>query len=157
MRHDLKVERFIKDELTLVVPPQHEFAERRRVKAGDLEKEPLILREKGSGTRRIVERALRRAGLSPKRMQIAMELDSTEAIKLAIEAGLGIGFAPVRGTHNELKLGTLREVPVEGLSLEREFSLVYRRRPEPARLALAFLEFLRGVRDRGLSRPKTHK
>lgn len=148
MRHDLKIEPFIEDELMLVVPPRHEFAERPRVKAAELEPQRLILREKGSGTRRIVERSLRQAGLSPKRLNIAMELDSTEAIKLAIEAGLGIGFVPVRGTHNELKLGTLREIPIEGISLQRHFSIVYRRRPEPARLALAFLEFLREVRDR---------
>lgn len=157
MRRDVKIEPFLKDELTLVAPPQHEFAERARVKAADLEKESLILREKGSGTRRIVERALRQAGLNPKRLRIAMELDSTEAIKLAIETGLGLGFVPLRGTYKELKLGTLREVAVEGLSLVREFSLVYPRRPEPTGLAMAFLTYLREIRDRERRPRAPHK
>ncbi|HVZ16806.1 MAG TPA: LysR substrate-binding domain-containing protein [Terriglobales bacterium] len=154
MRRDLKIEPFLSDQLMLIVPPRHPFAGRTQIQASDLAEQPLILREKGSGTRRIIERELRRFGLSPKRMKIALELDSTEAIKLAVEAGLGVGFVPLRATHKELKLGTLRQVAVDGLSLVRDFSLVYRRRPEPNGLPQVFLTFLRGVKGRDKSQKR---
>jgi DNA-binding transcriptional LysR family regulator len=148
MRRDLHVEPFLTDVLTLIVPPRHEFSDSSEVRASSLQSEPLILRENGSGTRRIVERALKRAGVNLKRLHVAMELDSTEAIKSAVEAGLGVGFVPRRATRKEIELGTLREIRVEGLDLKREFSLVYRRSPEPEGPARAFVEFLRALRSR---------
>lgn len=152
MRRDLHVEPFLTDVLTLIVPPRHEFGEGGgEVRASSLQGEPLILRENGSGTRRIVERALKRAGLNLKKLRVAMELDSTEAIKSAVEAGLGVGFVPRRATRKEIELGTLREIAVDGLDLEREFSLVYRRSPEPEGPAAAFVEFLRALRGRSMA------
>ena len=76
-----------------------------------------------------------------------MELDSTEAIKAAVEAGLGIGFVSSRAIPKELALGTLKNVTVEALRFHRDFSIIYPRGPEPTGPVGTFLLFLRATRD----------
>jgi DNA-binding transcriptional LysR family regulator len=145
LRRDLKIERFLADEIGVITPAHHEWGGQ-VISAEQVSKEKLILREDGSGTRRVVEAALRRAGVRLKRANIVMVLDSTEAIKSAVETGLGIGFVARRAIQKELKLGTLNELTVQGMKIERHFSIVLPRGPEPAGPAGAFLLFLRAVR-----------
>jgi len=76
----------------LIASTAHEWAERASVSVADLCAIPLLMRERGSGTRRVIEMALERQGAKRSAMHIVMELDSTEAIKSAVEAGLGVGF-----------------------------------------------------------------
>jgi DNA-binding transcriptional LysR family regulator len=78
----------VADEIVVVVPSKHEWVGQ-HVNVQQLRKAPLILRERGSGTRRVVEAALKAAGIQMKHTSVIMELDSTEAIKSAVEAGLG--------------------------------------------------------------------
>ena len=146
LRRDLKIERFLADEIGVIAPAHHEWAGQ-EISPGQLAKEKLILREDGSGTRRVVEAALRRAGVRLKQANVVMVLDSTEAIKSAVETGLGIGFVARRAIQKELKLGTLSELSVRGMKIERHFSMVLPRGPEPAGPAGAFLRFLRSVRS----------
>jgi DNA-binding transcriptional LysR family regulator len=113
----------------------------------DLAAADLVMREEGSGTRRVVENALKAAGLPRKSARIVMELDSTEAIKSAVESGLGIGFVSERAIQKELKLGSLQRILVKGLKIERVLTLVYRCGPEPTGAASAFVRFLRDIRD----------
>ena len=144
LRRDLKTEQFLADEIGVIAARQHEWVGH-TISAHQLSKEKLILREDGSGTRRVVEAALRRAGVRLKPANLAMVLDSTEAIKSAVEAGLGIGFVPRRAIQKEIKLGTLAELTVEGMKIERHFSIVLPRGPEPAGAAGTFLRFLHSV------------
>jgi DNA-binding transcriptional LysR family regulator len=138
----------VADEIVVVVPSKHEWVGQ-QVEAPQLLKAPLILREKGSGTRRVVEAALKAAGIQMKHIRIVMELDSTEAIKSAVEAGLGVGFVSRRAIQKELKLDTLGEAHITKLSMQRTFAIIYPRGPEPRGPAGAFLHFLREKRDRG--------
>jgi DNA-binding transcriptional LysR family regulator len=146
LRRDLKIERFLADEIGVITPAHHEWAGQ-TISPEQLAKERLILREEGSGTRRVVETALRRAGVRMKQANIVMVLDSTEAIKSAVETGLGIGFVARRAIRKELKLGTLNELTVRGMRIERNFSIVLPRGPEPGGPPGAFLRFLRAVRN----------
>jgi DNA-binding transcriptional LysR family regulator len=73
------------DELVLIVPPQHTWAKRRDIALRLLADMPLLVREDGSATRSVTERALQRAGV---KFRVAMELDHTEAIKQGVMAGL---------------------------------------------------------------------
>src|SRR6266404_725975 len=109
LHRDLGEESFVADEIVVVVPSKHEWVGH-QVEVQQLCKAPLILREKGSGTRRVVEAALKAAGIQMKHTRIIMELDSTEAIKSAVEAGLGVGFVSRRAIQKEVKLDTLREL-----------------------------------------------
>src|SRR5260370_247997 len=79
-------------------------------------------------------------------------LESTEAIKSAVEAGVGVGFVSCRAIRKELKLDTLREVPISKLDIQRVFSIIYPRGPEPRGAAGVFLRFLREKRDHAASK-----
>ena len=87
-RAELEVTRWCDDELQVFCAPSHPFAKRRALRDDDLREATWIVREPGSGTRQTFERAMR--GLLPE-LQIALELQHTEAIKSAVEAGLGVG------------------------------------------------------------------
>jgi LysR family transcriptional regulator, transcriptional activator of the cysJI operon len=100
------------------------------------------MREFGSGSRRVVEAALDKAGLKKKDLKIVMELDSTEGLLSAVEAGLGITFVSRWAVRNQLTLGTLSLARIKGLRLARMFSLVYPAGPEPIGNAGAFRSFI---------------
>jgi DNA-binding transcriptional LysR family regulator len=140
-RADVKTEAFLEDRLPLIVPPGHEWAEAGSIDAAKLESARLILRERGSGTREVVERALRKAGIPFKKLRVVMELDSTEAVKSAIRAGLGVGFVSEWALSRERALGLFKEIPVRNLDIQREFLFVYPRGPEPDGLEGSFLRF----------------
>jgi DNA-binding transcriptional LysR family regulator len=150
LRRGIKVEPFLADDIVLAVPAQHEWAGQ-IIPKDQLTKEPQIFREEGSGTRRVVEAALRRSKIPLKKLHIAMELDSTEAIKEVIEAGLGVGFVSARAIQKELKLGTLREGSVESLRIQRHFSIIRLTGAQPSGLAGSFLQYLRDVCERSAS------
>ncbi len=102
----------------------------------------LVTRELGSGSRRIVEQALEKAGLDVKKLRLAMTFDSTEGLLSAVEAGLGIGFVSRWAVRNQLALGTLKLARVRGLNLARMFSLATVAGPEPAGIARTFHRFV---------------
>jgi LysR family transcriptional regulator, transcriptional activator of the cysJI operon len=140
---DVTVEPWIEDELVMAVPASHEWDNSRKIEMSDLKEVRLLMRERGSGTREIVEQAIVDHGLAFKHLKPIMEVDSTEGIIASIEAGLGIGFVSRRAIRRALLLGTLKMVPVRGIHLSRRFSLVYSHGPEPTGLPGLFLSHLR--------------
>ena len=95
LRRDLRIEPWFDDEMVVVVPRSHEWAAQSSIAVQDLLGEPLVMRERGSGSRHVVEQALHKAGIRLGNLKIVMELDSTEAILSCIESGLGVGFVSV--------------------------------------------------------------
>ncbi|KYH31247.1 selenium metabolism-associated LysR family transcriptional regulator [Neomoorella mulderi] len=137
----LSYSRLVEDELVLIVPPGHRLAGVTAATPGDLQGEPLVWREAGSGTRRVVEERLQKAGFTVDPAQVVMELGSTEAIVSAVEAGLGISLVTCWAVEKSVKLGRLVTVPLQGVNLKRDLYLVRRRQPlSPA--AEAFTCFL---------------
>jgi LysR family transcriptional regulator, transcriptional activator of the cysJI operon len=118
---DLLVEKFADDELILVCAPEHHWA--KKIQISELLNERMILRESGSGTRLIVENMLRENGILEK-INGYMELGSTQAIKSAVEAGLGISILPKLTVARELELGLLKEVDINGVTIVRNLWLV---------------------------------
>ena len=106
LRKDLHIEPFMQDQMVLVVPASHEWAGQ-EVDVQELRRVPLLMREFGSGSRRVVENALAKAGLKKKDMKTVMELDSTEGLLSAVEAGLGVTFVSRWAVRNQLALRTL--------------------------------------------------
>ena len=140
---DVKTEPFLEDELVLIVPAAHEWAEVKSVTVAEMREAPLLMREHGSGTRKVVEVALARLGMKVKSLRIVMELDSTEAIKSAVEAGLGIGFVSRWAIAKDLRLDkSFRIAEVEALHIKREFRFAYAPGLEPAGVAQEFRRFL---------------
>jgi DNA-binding transcriptional LysR family regulator len=127
----------IVDELQLVVPPAHPFGP--RVSRARLAREPLLIREEGSATRQVTERALRQVGVA---CQPSMELDHTETIKRAVMAGLGVAFVSRYAIADELRARRLRSVVVDRLTIRRHFHVIHDERRPPSASARAFVAFL---------------
>jgi DNA-binding transcriptional LysR family regulator len=140
-RKDLHIEPFMEDHMVLVVPASHDWANQ-EIEPDDLTSQPLLMREFGSGSRRVIEHALASIGLKPKDLKILMELDSTEGLLSAVEAGLGVTFVSRWAVRNQLALGTLVLARVRGVKLSRRFSMAYQAGPEPTGNVGAFRDFL---------------
>ncbi len=142
---DVHTEPFLRDELVLIAPAAHEWSELPSITCADLASAPLLMRERGSGSRRIIEMALQRHGIRRRALNIVMELDSTEAIKSAVEAGLGVGFVSRWAIAKDLRLGrSFKIVEIKGLRVRRDFLIVTAKGPGPDGLALEFRRFLSG-------------
>jgi LysR family transcriptional regulator, transcriptional activator of the cysJI operon len=139
----VRSEIWLEDELVLLVPPSHEWAGQRAVTLQQIATAPLLMRERGSGTREVVETTLEAAGLPARDLQIALELNSTEAILGCIESGVGIGFVSRSAIQRQLALGTLAIVPVLGLTIPRNLLLLTPTGPEPTGATAAMVELLR--------------
>lgn len=118
---EVKTEPFLLDEMLLIVPAAHEWAERPSIPVAEIPSVPLLLREAGSGSRHVVEAALAKHGIRRASLHVSMELDSTEAIKSAVEAGLGIGFISRWALARDSRVGSaFTVVPVTGLRIHRD-------------------------------------
>jgi DNA-binding transcriptional LysR family regulator len=124
-RPGLRLERLVGDEIILAVPLDHPFAGKGHIAVGDLRGQPLILREKGSGTRRSVDAALAAAGFSLPRDHIVLTLGSTQAILQAVAQGLGIGFVSSKASAQAQADNHLACVGLDGVDLRRDLYLAY--------------------------------
>jgi DNA-binding transcriptional LysR family regulator len=131
----------MEDHMVLIVPASHEWADN-EINVSMLKEAPLLMREFGSGSRRVVENALTEAGIKKKELNTRMELDSTEGLLSAVEAGLGVTFVSRWAVRNQLALGTLKLARLHGVKLSRMFSIAYPAGPEPTGNAGAFRKFL---------------
>lgn len=111
---------FFEDELVAIAPAGHPLLKKGRVTVREICREPFILREEGSGTRAVVERALRRKGL---KLRPLLSLASPEAIKNAVAAGMGIAIVSRLIIALELQAGSLGIIPLKDLTIERPLHL----------------------------------
>jgi molybdate transport repressor ModE-like protein len=122
----LRLEQFVEDELILVAGTNPTFRNYQRLVASlksakDLYQVPMIWRESGSGTRAVVEGALRKAGIQPKRLAYQYVIADIQAIKTAAIHCLGLAFLSRWSVKDDLSLGRLRMVEVRDLTVRRGF------------------------------------
>jgi len=129
------------DELLLICSPEHAFAKLAKISPRQLAEVPYISRELGSGTREVIDRYFRDHGMPPEDLNIVMELGSREAIKGAVEAGLGVAIVSGATVVKELKLGDLVAVPLDK-PLRRQLTLVYAQEKFRSKLLQSFLDFV---------------
>jgi DNA-binding transcriptional LysR family regulator len=110
---------WLQDQLVLIVPPSHPWANLTAINVSDLKDESMILREQGSGTRRTLEQRLGEHNIALEKIPQGMELGSTRAVITAVEAGLGVSFVSRCAVREALELGKIKEVQVVGLDLSR--------------------------------------
>src|SRR3990172_6543578 len=101
------VETLLSDELVIIMSPAHPWAERRNIPGIELNKEPIILREEGSGTRQIILKRLEEHGMKLADLKISLVLGSTEAIKSAVEEGVGVSIVSPLGPPKAVTTGAL--------------------------------------------------
>lgn len=137
---DIEVIPWCRDELVIFAAPSHPLASARTIAADDLAAADWILREPGSGTREIFDNAIL-GRIS--RLNLLMEFGHTEAIKRAVETGIGIGCASRRTLEDALAAGSVVVLPTPFLNLERELYLLIHRQKYRTQGLEAFLDHCR--------------
>jgi len=137
------VETLLSDELVVIMSPAHPWADRRNVPAIDLAKEPIIMREEGSGTRQIILKYLEEHGIKLDQLKIALVMGSTEAIKGAVEEGLGVSIVSAWAARKNLKQGLIKTTTFKDLKFHRNFSIISPKRNYSTHTAKEFLNFLK--------------
>ena len=130
------------DRIVLAVFPEHPFAQRDQISAGELEGEPLIFRENNSGTQRNLESYLSREGLDLKKLTPTLILGTSQAVVAAVEDGAGIAFVSNLAIQKSLALGLVKQVRITGLDLKRDFYCIYRKERVVSRLVEEFINFV---------------
>ncbi|HUX74024.1 MAG TPA: LysR family transcriptional regulator [Steroidobacteraceae bacterium] len=130
---------FYEDALVVIAPLGHPLLAKRAVSVHDIGREPFVMREEGSGTRAVVERAMRRHGIE---IAPLMSLASPEAIKNAVAAGLGIAIVSSLIVALELQSGSLGIVAVKNLSIRRSLHLQRLRGRADSPVTAQFLQVL---------------
>jgi DNA-binding transcriptional LysR family regulator len=126
----VRLEQFMPDEIVAVCAPQIRDPKLRRAienlkSARDLERLPFIWRERGAGTRTVVEQVLKEHGVNVRKLDQKVEIGSTEAIKSLVTAGIGIAFFSCWEIQKELARGTMREIHIPDLAIQRMFSWAF--------------------------------
>ena len=128
------------DQLVAIVPKDHVLANQKKVRLGELLKHPYICREEGSGTREVIAEYLTTCGINMNEVSICMELGSPEAVKGAVEAGMGVSIVSRATINKELQLNTLVALTLDP-NLERPFSFVHQKQKFRHRAMDELLEF----------------
>jgi DNA-binding transcriptional LysR family regulator len=136
----VRYEPFFRDEVILVCPPKHRFADR-TVTLDELRAEPLIAMQDGAGVRQVLEDELRAQGLRLRDLDVRVELGLQESVKTAVQRGFGLTFISRTSVEAELAAGTLAAAHVEGFAPVRDISLVRASGRAATRAAQAFLDF----------------
>ncbi len=137
---DLTYEEIAQDEIVVAMPARHQFARRRSVRLEDLNGQPFVLREEGSGTLRSVVQALEAMGHKMPAYRVVMVLSSHEAIVEAVRAGLGLGFVSTLALEGRTRQA-VRALRIEGIPLVRPLYMVYSRGAMLSPVSRAFIEF----------------
>jgi DNA-binding transcriptional LysR family regulator len=142
-RQKMNMKKLLSDELLVIVSPGHPWARKKEVSISELTKEPFIFREAGSGTRQMIEKFLGRHGITLHDLKITTVLGSTEAIKDAVENGLGVSIISRWAARKESKYGTLRLLSIKEEKMTRDFSLIVNRNSVSSNSLEEFLSFLK--------------
>jgi len=139
---ELCVKPFMDDEFGLIVHPNHPLVNQRLVTLEQLTCFPFVLREKGSDFRQVIEKALVKAGWAPENLAVKLELGSTEAVKAAVEANLGVSIISQWTVQKELRLNLLKLLSIDGLHICRKFYVAYNPQKRNSQLTERFLAFI---------------
>ncbi|MEA3222333.1 MAG: selenium metabolism-associated LysR family transcriptional regulator [Thermodesulfobacteriota bacterium] len=132
------------DCLVLVVPKNHPWSKESLVTFESLCKEPFIMRERGSGTREVLEDyVLKNTGRGLAQFNVVCEVGSSEAVKEAVMVGLGVSILSIHAVKREVAKGDLVCIPIQDFSIRRNFYLIYKRQLHLSYHQRLFLEFVK--------------
>ena len=129
----------MREELLLVTQPSHPVTRQRRIRPRDLDGQPLVLFERGSSTRRVIDDMIAREQIGPK---IVLETENVEILKAFVAIGMGMTIIPYQAVAREVRAGQLRCARLDGVSMVRETGWVYMRAARVPRLVQQMFETL---------------
>jgi DNA-binding transcriptional LysR family regulator len=136
---DIVAESFMRNPLVVIAPPDHPLCGTKHIKLKQLELENFLLRESGSGTRGAMERFFAEHGIQ---FRAGMEMGTNEAIKQAVQAGMGLGILSLHSVELELETGRLVVLDVEHFPIVRHWYIAHRTSKRLSGAAQAFKQFL---------------
>jgi DNA-binding transcriptional LysR family regulator len=136
---DLVAESFMDNPLVVIAPVNHPLVRKKSIPLARMQEETFLMREEGSGTRIAMERYFEAHGV---RINTGMEMSSTEAIKQAVQAGLGLGVVSLNTVELELEAKRLKVLDVAGLPIRRHWYIVHRKDKRLSAASLAFKNFM---------------
>jgi DNA-binding transcriptional LysR family regulator len=145
-RRDVEYRLFFTDPILLIAPCNHPWADRDEVSIDELRDADLIMREEGSGTFDVVQQGIRELGFEVGDLNAILTLGNSEAIALAVQEGLGVGFVS-RFVVQRLVQGGVHPLRVRGMSLHQEVYIAQSKRHQATKAQSAFWKFVTNPRN----------
>jgi DNA-binding transcriptional LysR family regulator len=124
LQESLEIIPYAEDELALILPTSHPLAKSTFIQKEDLYRLQFITLDSQSTIRKVIDQVLARWGIETRRMKVEMELNSIEAIKTAVQSGLGAAFVSLSAIDKELQMGILHRAHIEGVEVKRMLSVI---------------------------------
>jgi DNA-binding transcriptional LysR family regulator len=140
LQETLTIIPYAEDELALILPASHALAEEEIIRKEDLYELNFIALDSQSTIRKVIDQVLTRYNIDTKRLKIEMELNSIEAIKNAVQSGLGAAFVSVTAIEKELQMEFLHRATIEGVSVKRTLSVIINSHRYRSKAAEAFMD-----------------
>jgi DNA-binding transcriptional LysR family regulator len=147
---DIRHRRFIQDRVVLIAPRQHPWCQVEAIQPRELLQERLILREEGSGTYQAMKTALARHDISVDELQTVITVGNSEAIILAVEEGIGVGFVPELAAKRCIRLGNIQIIPIVDMPMKHTIWMA-ENVMQPA--SAAQLHFMKLLKTEGYLKP----
>lgn len=133
----------VDDEMRLIIPADHPWSQRKSISISELTKEPLIIRESGSGTLMSIESNLHGKELGSKDFNIVAQLGSTTSVIQGIKSKVGVSILSTIAVTEELQAGSLKALKINGIDLKRKFYLTKYKNKTESPLGKIFIKFIR--------------
>ncbi len=140
LQDSLEIIPYAEDELALILPVTHPLAKEDVVQKDDLYKLQFIALDSQSTIRKVIDQVLTRCGIETRRLRIEMELNSIEAIKNAVQSGLGAAFVSISAIEKELQMGVLRRAKINDVVVKRTLSVIINPNRYRSKAAEAFCQ-----------------
>ena len=124
LQETLQITPYAEDELALILPVFHPLAKIPTIQKEDLYKLQFIALDSQSTIRKVIDQVLSRCGIDTRRLRVQMELNSIEAIKNAVQSGLGAAFVSISAIEKELQMGVLHRAPINDMIIKRMLSVI---------------------------------
>ncbi len=138
-------EKWVADEMKLIVPSDHKWAEMPFIDCSELVKERFIAREKGSGTWQSIQKSMAHAGFDPEDLKITVTLGNTVSVIQGILHHVGISILSTIAVQDDINKGRLKALSVKGLDLDRFFYLTLPEKRTLSPICKKFIEFARSA------------
>ena len=123
---EMKYTKFMKDELVTIVSSKNKLAEKDEITIDELKSQPLVMREFGSGSLDVIEKHLKKRGVSLSELNIIVNFGTTEGIKSFVEKYDAMGILSIRAVNKEILRGQIKVIDIKNLTMNRFFSIVQR-------------------------------